>query len=499
MTSARLTFPVFLLAALAVLFSALLIMPRDAHAQAEPTLEIADVSASEGAGALEFTVGLADGATSTQAVTVDYATADGDALAGNDYIETTGTLTIPPGHSSGVVSVTVNNDRLREIDETFTLTLTNPSNAALPGGAGSVTVTGAIRDNEWPKVIVTPRQDEIFEGQTVFFDITRIGSAEDDILVSMEVRQLIPGDSQDLTSILYDYGDGRYRYDTPNYWVRAGERVIEWSIRTEDAIEEDFLMTVRLIHGTTYDRGRPALVRVRQRPVHQSSDPSGSNDALPAVTIAAGSGVEDAVPTVAEGEEATFTLTRGGDTSEQLKVWVYTEEPQHPGWTPGTENPSAAFHTVTFTAGSGTATLTLDVEDDGVAEDADWLEAFVSPIDVGLFRRGDPHRAVVNIVDERVDHDSLSGLRKIGIVAITSAVNEGERIRVNTVQAVQSYDSIFYDPLNVKVRISQDGSGVPEDRLGIIASVHTKLAANRGKTASVFRHWPTTATSRTPR
>ena len=483
MTSpARLTFPFFLLAALAVLFSVLLIMPRDARAQTVPTLEIADVSASEGAGGLEFTVGFAAGATSTQAVTVDYATADGDALAGNDYTETTGTLTIPPGDSSGVVSVTVNNDRVQEIDEAFTLTLSNPSNAALPGGASSVTVTGTIQDNEWPKVIVTPRQDEVFEGQTIFFDITRIGSAEDDILVSMELRQSNPGDSKaHLDSILYDYGDGVSRYDTVNYPIRAGERVIEWSVRTEDAIEEDFLMTVRLIHGSTYDRGRPAVVRVRQRPVHQSSDPSGSNDALPAVTIAAGSGGEDGVPTVAEGEEATFTLTRDGDTSGALTVRVYTEEPQHPGWTPGTENPSAAFHNVTFTAGSGTATLTVPVEDDGVAEDADWLEAFVSPIDVSLFRRGDPHRAVVNIVDERVDHDSLSGLREIGIAAITSVVDEGERIRVDTVQPVQPYDTLFYAPLNVKVRISQDGSGVPEDRLGIIASVHTKLAANRGK------------------
>ena len=481
MTSpARLTFPVFLLAALAVLFSVLLIMPRDARAQTVPTLEIADVSASEGAGALEFTVEFAGGATSTQAVTVHYATADGDALAGNDYIETTGTLTIPPGHSSGVVSVTVNNDRLREIDETFTLTLSNPSNAALPAGAGAATVTGTILDNEPVFVTMRARQDEVFQGQTAFFDITRTGSAEKDVLVFMYVKQVHLGDAPD--SILYDAAV--VEYPTRNYLIRAGKRVIEVGIRPDDAIEGDSLITTRAHSDVDYRR-RPGVVTVRQRPVHQSSDPSGSNDALPAVTIAAGSGDEAGVPTVAEGEEATFTLTRGGDTSEQLAVWVYTEEPHHPDWTPDDEeNPSAAFHTVIFLPGSGTATLTLDVEDDGVAEDADWLEAFVSPLEVSRFRRGDPHRAVVNIVDERVDHGSLSGLLKIGIVAKTSAVDEGGRIRVNTVQPWLSADTqsaTEFDGLNVKVRISQDGSGVPEDRVGIIASVHTKVAAANGK------------------
>ena len=154
--------PVLLLAALAALFAILSAMPWSAHAQAVPTLQIEDVRASEGAGALEFTVSLADGA--TEAVTVDYATADGDALAGNDYTGTRGTLTIPTGASSGVISVPIIDDDVAEDDETFTLTLSNPSNAALPGGANSVAVTGTIIDDEKPTVTITLRQDEVFVG-----------------------------------------------------------------------------------------------------------------------------------------------------------------------------------------------------------------------------------------------------------------------------------------------------------------------------------------------
>ena len=477
----RLALPVFLLAAAAVLIALLLAMPWAAHAQTEPTLQVEDVSASEGEGALEFTVSFADGATATEAVTLDYATADGDALASNDYTETSGTLTIPPGTSSGVISVPVNNDNVLEFDETFTLTLSNPSNAALPGGVSSVAVTGTILDNERPKVTITARQDEVFEGQTIDFAITRIGSAEESISVSMNVdHRTVAGSKLGHEDVLYD--DSQGDYPSVVYVIAAGERELEWSIQTDDGFDEDFILTVSLIRPYGgYDRGGPAVVTVRQRPVHQSSDPSVPDDALPAVTIASGSGGEDGVPTVAEGEEATFTLTRGGDTSEHLSVWVYTEEPYHPDWTPGEQNPSANIDFVLFQPGSDTATLYVTVEDDGVAESSDWLEAHVSPIDVSRFRRGDPHRAVVNIVDERVDHDSLGGLLKVGIVAITSDVNEGEQVRVDTVQPEIEYSSAPYAPLNVKVHVSQDGSGVPEDRLGITASVHTKIVAVYGR------------------
>ena len=293
----------------------------------------------------------------------------------------------------------------------------------------------------------------------------------------------MPGSTLRLRDVLSDGGQGEY--SSVDYTIAAGERELQWSTQPDDGFDEDFILNVSIIspYDRGYDRGGPAVVTVRQRPVHQSSDPSGADDSWPAVTIAAGSGGEGGVPTVAEGEEATFTLTRSGDTSEVLTAWVHTEEPHHPDWTPGDdENPSANFGFAIFQPGSDTAILYVDVEDDGVAESSDWLEAHVSPIDVSRFRRGDPHRAVVNIVDERVDHDSLDGLREIGIEAITSAVDEGEQIRIDTVQPIQSYDTARpFDAFNVKVHVSQDGSGVPEDRLGITASVHTKVAASSGR------------------
>ena len=147
-------FPAFLLAALAVLFSVLWAMPWSAHAQTVPTLQVEDVSALEGTARLKFKVTLADGARATEVVTVDYATADGEALTGNDYAGTSGTVTISYGESFGFIFVALHDDRVPEFDETFTLTLSNPSNAALPGGASSVAVTGTIIDNEGPYLTI---------------------------------------------------------------------------------------------------------------------------------------------------------------------------------------------------------------------------------------------------------------------------------------------------------------------------------------------------------
>jgi len=76
---------------------------------------------------------------SAQPVTVEYATADGTALAGLDYTAVAGTLTLAPGTTTATISVPILNDSLLEADETFLLRLANPSAGIL--GTASVTTT----------------------------------------------------------------------------------------------------------------------------------------------------------------------------------------------------------------------------------------------------------------------------------------------------------------------------------------------------------------------
>ena len=105
-----------------------------------PSLSVAAATGTEGS-PVDFTVTLSP--VSGQAVTVDYATAFGTATSA-DFTATSGTLMIAAGEGSGTVSVPTTNDLLNEADETFTLTLSNPS---APATIETAMATGTIEDD----------------------------------------------------------------------------------------------------------------------------------------------------------------------------------------------------------------------------------------------------------------------------------------------------------------------------------------------------------------
>src|SRR5262249_43241396 len=80
-------------------------------------------------------------AVSGQTVTVNYATADGNAQAAIDYVAKSGNLTFTPGVTSQTIAVPVLGDTVSgEADETFIVNLTSPANAVLLNAAGVGTI-----------------------------------------------------------------------------------------------------------------------------------------------------------------------------------------------------------------------------------------------------------------------------------------------------------------------------------------------------------------------
>ena len=130
------------------------------HALRAESLSIDDVTITEGdAGAVTatFTVTLSD--VSPDTVTVDYATADGTAVAPGDYSAAGGTLTFLPGETTQTVTVDVNGDALDEEDETYTVDLTNAVNATIDDGQGM----GTITDDD-PLVAISVDDVSVLEG-----------------------------------------------------------------------------------------------------------------------------------------------------------------------------------------------------------------------------------------------------------------------------------------------------------------------------------------------
>jgi len=110
-----------------------------------PSLSITDVSVTEGNSGTTsalFTVNLS--AAASGPVTVKYATANGTATAGSDYTAASGTLTFAAGERSKTINVAVLGDTSFEPDETFALSLSNPTGATIARGTG----TGAIKNDD---------------------------------------------------------------------------------------------------------------------------------------------------------------------------------------------------------------------------------------------------------------------------------------------------------------------------------------------------------------
>jgi hypothetical protein len=86
---------------------------------------------------------------SVGAVSVDYTTVSGTAIAGADFTSASGTLSWADGDSTRkTITVDTTQDTMVEGDEAFTVTLSNPTAGATLGSNSTIPVT--IRDNDAP-------------------------------------------------------------------------------------------------------------------------------------------------------------------------------------------------------------------------------------------------------------------------------------------------------------------------------------------------------------
>ncbi len=106
-------------------------------------LSVADATAAEGAAGsttpLTFTVSLSTRA--TRAITVDYATADGTAVAPGDYAASSGRIAFAAGETTKEVRVAVAGDAVAEPDERFEVRLAAPVGAPVGRGTATGTIT----------------------------------------------------------------------------------------------------------------------------------------------------------------------------------------------------------------------------------------------------------------------------------------------------------------------------------------------------------------------
>ena len=118
-----------------------------------PEIAIGDVTVTEGhAGTTVANLPLTLSTPSSNSVTVNYQTGNGTAIQPGDYQTGSGTITFAPFVTSRVVPVTIVGDLALEPNETFSVTLSTPSNATIDDGTGIVTISD---DDAPPTITIT--------------------------------------------------------------------------------------------------------------------------------------------------------------------------------------------------------------------------------------------------------------------------------------------------------------------------------------------------------
>ncbi|HEV7763890.1 MAG TPA: Calx-beta domain-containing protein [Thermoanaerobaculia bacterium] len=303
---------------------------------AAPTLAIDNVSQTEGNTSLAFTVTLV-GATE-QIVTVDYATANGTAIAPGDYTATSGTLTFPPGTLTQPIAVPIVGDSVNESDELFTVALSGATIAAITTATG----TGTIQNDDAAPTLAIDNvtQAEGTGGATNFvFTVTLTGSTEQTATVNYTTNLGTATAPDD--------------YTTASGTLTFAPGTLTQTITVQvagDAVNETGEAFTVLLSGATIATITTAT----------GTGTIQNDDAAPTLTIDNISQVEG----TGGSTNFAFTVTLTGSTAQTVTVGYTT--------TPGTATASAdyttATGTLTFAPGTLTQSITVAIAADATNE-----------------------------------------------------------------------------------------------------------------------------------
>ena len=285
-----------------------------------PVLSVGDASETEGQ-TVTFTVRLT--AESGREVTVDWAASaeSGDTAGSGDFTAVpAATLTFTAGQTEKTVTVSTTEDTADEYDETFTLTLSDATNATL---AADATATGTIRDDDDPPgVRVTDASAS--EGEDVKFEVTLTAASGKTVNLSWELSvNNVPAEAADFASFPQD---GVMTFG-------AGDTKKTIAVATaEDTTDED-------------DETFEVLIL-----------PDSSVDLLGSLTATGTIEDDDDPPTLGvanvsaiEGSDVTFTVRLLAASGREVTVdWAASAET---GDTAGSGDFTAANGGLTFTAG----------------------------------------------------------------------------------------------------------------------------------------------------
>ena len=315
-----------------------------------PTLSIDDVTVSEAAGTITFTV-TKSGATAVNA-TVDYAVTPDSAVTPGDYTAglsaLTGTLTFLPGETTKTITLNVTNDAIFELTESFNVNLSNPTNATISDAQGIGTITD---DEPAPTVSIadgTPDPQTEGAGATITFTVSLSGPADEDTVVTYSTVDGSAVAGADFTGVT-----------NGTVTIPAGSTSanIVITVLNDAVFETPEAFSVVLSNAELADSSFGLAI----------TDDTGIGNIVddePAPTVSIADGTPDP-QTEGAGATITFTVSLSGPADEDTVVTYSTVDGSALA---GSDFTGVTNGTVTIPAGSTSANIVITVLNDAIFE-----------------------------------------------------------------------------------------------------------------------------------
>jgi chitinase len=309
------------------------------------------VDEKDGVALVPVLLGGPTGQSSNSTVTVDYATHDGTAVAGSDYTAQSGTLTFTPGQNVKTLAIPVADDGDAEAAERFTVGLSNPGNATIANGTGTVMIGASDAPAVASPTISAPPDTVVGEG---------------DGYVDVPVRLSAPGTQP----VAVDYA-------TANSTARGGPGCDLDYVNTSGTLnfapgETTKVIRIEILNCPQPVRFKSLLLNL-SAPVNATiARASARVSIVDASTVAATPRifVRDAVVDEKDGV-ALVPVLLGGPIGQSSNSTVTVDYATHDGTATAGSDYSAQSGTLTFAPGQTAKTLVVPVADDGSAEPAE--------------------------------------------------------------------------------------------------------------------------------